>query len=218
MCTDHGMFRYLLKYVGKYSVLADYVDDVPRDENGDLNKYFDDFYIPCKSGIVIKNTYFDNLLAIWFYEKPAMGKRYYNMIKSKYKDIFLQLDDSSDDVIILFNADDIEKIATIVKPKKKQKNVDPIESLKLVKGDKVKYNIPQSDSMKLRGAVKELPRKGKKKFLDNLGYDYINEVMSKKNKGFNIKVELNKSGLGIREYIHSKDLWDGYIDYVETHK
>ena len=52
------MYRYLLKYVGMYRVKAELDDakkDFPREDTGEVDKSFEDLYIPCAKGI-IKHT------------------------------------------------------------------------------------------------------------------------------------------------------------------
>ena len=65
--TDY-MYRYLLKYVGTYRVLAEYdveLKDFPRDETGTIDPSFEDLYIPCRRG-VIKHSYKDKDILVLY--------------------------------------------------------------------------------------------------------------------------------------------------------
>ena len=59
----NNMYRYLEKFIGTYRVMAEYdlqTNDFPRDEEGNIDKSFEDLYIPCSRGkSVIKHTYDD---------------------------------------------------------------------------------------------------------------------------------------------------------------
>ena len=81
------MFRYLEKFTGQYRVLPEFVDDIPRDEEGEIDESFEDLYIPCRKG-VIKHTYIDNdILAICFYDKASACKNTFKELKDKYPDL-----------------------------------------------------------------------------------------------------------------------------------
>ena len=140
------MFRFLEKYTGTYRVLGCLdlsTNDFPRDENGNIDSSYDDLYIPCSRGkSVIKHTYEDNKLVVCFYNKCSTARNVYKELKDKYKKLDIEFEDSGEDGLIYFNADDIKKIATIVKPKTSGASIKWNSSKNL---PKVKYEIPSED-------------------------------------------------------------------------
>ena len=120
--VEEYMFRYLEKYHGTYRVLSDYdlhTLDWPRDEEGNIDESFDDLYIPCRKG-VIKHCYDDyDKLALCFYNKNAsVVKNIYSEIKKRGPERDLELEDMGRDHIIYFYAEDMDKIAPVVVPRK----------------------------------------------------------------------------------------------------
>ena len=103
-----NMYRYLEKFIGTYRVMAEYdlqTNDFPRDEEGNIDKSFEDLYIPCSRGkSVIKHTYDDEVLVICFYDKSSTAKNVFNELKCKYKNIYLEYDDCGTDVLIYFKS------------------------------------------------------------------------------------------------------------------
>ena len=159
------MYRYLEKYIGTYRVLAYYdidLKDFPRDETGSIDKSFDDLYIPCKKGI-ITHTYDDfDRLALCIYDKrPSVAKNVYNEIKNKYPKIEIELEISGNDGFIYFNAEDIKKIATIVKPKTSGAKIKWNDNRNL---PKVEYCIPEEDNKKLVDIMSSLNKTQKNAF------------------------------------------------------
>ena len=100
----NNMYSYLEKFIGTYRVMAEYdlqTNDFPRDEEGNIDKSFEDLYIPCSRGkSVIKHTYDDEVLVICFYDKSSTAKNVFNELKCKYKNIYLEYDDCGTDALI----------------------------------------------------------------------------------------------------------------------
>jgi len=117
MSTD--MFRYLEKYVGKYRVLP-HLDiqthDFPRDEKGKIDESFEDLYIPCGSKIEIRHTYEPNILAFVIEDKAtSVADNNIKKIHAKYPEVTLTLDRVGRDAFVYFKADDIDKVAEVLK-------------------------------------------------------------------------------------------------------
>ena len=67
---ENTMFRYLLKYVGKYEVKTHY--DIGAD--GFVDESADDLYIPCSKGKgEIRHTYKDGIL-VYYGPKKSVAK------------------------------------------------------------------------------------------------------------------------------------------------
>lgn len=198
------MFRFLEKYTGTYRVLGCLdlsTNDFPRDENGNIDSSYDDLYIPCSRGkSVIKHTYEDNKLVLCFYNKCSTARNVYKELKDKYKKLDIEFEDSGEDGLIYFNADDIKKIATIVKPKTSGASIkwNSVKNL-----PKVKYEIPTEDLKRLSDITKNLSRTDKMQFGRKLSLEFL--------ESYKLKDEQKQSRLSPKEFIHSKDLWDDYM-------
>ena len=198
------MFRYLEKYTGTYRVLG-YLDvntnDFPRTDNGDIDPSYEDLYIPCSRGkSVIKHTYEKDILVICFYGKNATAKNVYKELKDKYKKIYLKYEDCGEDGLIYFKADDIKKIATIVRPKTSGASIKWNSNKNL---PKVSYDIPKEDNDKLVTITKDLSRPQKMRFGKTVSSLFLTSK--------NLKEEQKQSRLTPKQFIHSKGLWEEYI-------
>ena len=207
------MYRYLEKYTGKYRVLGYYdidTEDFPRDDNDSIDESFDDLYIPCRKG-VIKHTYDDfDKLAICVYDKRgSVAKSIFDEICEKYPNIDVSLVTEGNDSYIYFYDSDISKIATIVKPKTSGAKIKWYDARNL---PKIEYNIPEEDANKLSKVLEKIPKRNRMIFMKTCNSEFL-EFISKKN--FDAKVDMKKSRLSAKEYIHKSNLWDKYIRFVK---
>lgn len=202
MCKE--MYRYLEKYTGTYRVLGHLdldTQDYPRDENGSIDESYDDLYIPCSRGkSVIKHTYEKDILVICFYGKASTAKNVYTELKDKYKNIYLKFERIGEDGLIYFNADDIKKIATIIKPKTSGASIKWNSNRNL---PKVEYEIPKVDLDRLAKITKNLTKTQKMQFGRKVSSEFLDS--------HKIKDEQKQSRLSPKEFIHSKGLWDDYM-------
>lgn len=202
MCDS--MYRYLEKFTGTYRVLGhlDLVtNDFPRNESGEIDESYEDLYIPCSRGkSEIKHTYDEDRLVVCFYNKCSTAKNVYKEIKDKYKNINIEFEDIGEDGLIYFDADDIKKIATIVKPKTSGASIkwNSVKNL-----PKVKYEIPSKDLTRLSNITKDLSRTEKMQFGKKLASEFLSS--------HKLKEEQKQSRLSPKEFIHSKGLWDDYM-------
>lgn len=207
------MYRYLEKYTGTYRVLAYYdieLNDFPRDETGSIDKSFDDLYIPCRKGI-ITHTYDDfDRLALCIYDKrPSVVNKIYDEIRNKYPKINLKLEILGNDGYIYFNADDIKKIATIVKPKTSGAKIKWSDNRNL---PKVEYIIPEEDNKQLVKVMDSLTKTQKMHFAKSCNSAFLDSISNSK---YDAKTEMKKSRLSAKEYIHSIGMWDKYIKFAK---
>ena len=203
------MYRYLMKYVGTYRVKAEldlHTNDFPRLDNGEIDTSFDDLYIPCTKG-VIKHTYIDDdVLSCCFYDKAQQARNVYLALKEKYPKLLIELEDDGMDGIIYFNAKDIKKVATIVKPKTSGKDIPPFSEKNL---PKIQYTIPAKDLSDLYAITQSLSRGQTMQFFKKTNDDFIKSLPKAD------KVALKESRLGRREFIHYRGLWEKYLKYVK---
>lgn len=209
------MYRYLLKYVGTYRVRAVYdaeKEDFPKTSTGGIDPSFEDLYIDCAKGI-IKHTYKGNdILVLCFYEKIGTTNNVYKEIKEKYPKLDIELELCGSDGFIYFNAKDIKKIATIVKPRTSGAKIDPFSNKNLPKVD---YKIPAKDMAELYSLTEHLSKTETMHFYKKVNSDFINSVRKLDGKKFDAKEALKKSRLSSRDFIHSIGLWDKYLTYVK---
>ena len=111
-----------------------------------------------------------------------------------------------------FHADDIKKIATIVKPKTSGAKIDPFSTKNL---PKVNYKIPSKDITELYSITENLSKTETLQFYRKVNSDFISSINKLNGKKINLKEEFKKSRLNSREFIHSIGLWDKYIEYVK---
>lgn len=203
------MYRYLLKYVGTYRVKAEYdwfTNDFPRNENSGIEDSFEDLYIPCSKG-VIKHTYLGNdILALCFYDKAKTGLTVFESLQKKYPKLEMELDDDTPDVFIYFQADDIKKIATIVKPKTAGAKINPFSDKNL---PKMAYKIPSKNLTELYAITHDLNRIDTMQFFRQVNKDYIAKMPKA------LKQEIKSTRLGQKEFFHYKGLWADYMKYVK---
>jgi len=211
------MFRYLEKYVGKYRVLAPYdtgTEDFPRDESGSIDESFDDMYIPCSKG-EIRGTAFndDRELLAWYTTSGQQGRNVFKEVKEKYPKIALIEDDcGSYDYYFYFEAKDINKIATVVKPRTNGAKIKPFSDKNL---PKPVYSIPEEDDIKFNEIVKDLQAIDKMQFVRSCCSEFDEIIQAKKGKRYDIAAERKKSKLKPKMFIHSIGLWNDFIKFTK---
>lgn len=225
--------NYLRRYVGTYRVKADYdtyTNDFPRDEFGNIDPSFDDYYIVCDKNVQIRHAWQSML---WCYIPNITKGR--NILKQLYNELlcegkkdwkkltisdeklcndlntltFLKNVEFTDgEVCFDFSSNQIEIISKIVKPSTKGKNINPLSSKNLPKKtsclstqNKVDYKkATQYDLSKVE--IMQLIKS-------------TNESFAKKNLPKDYKLEMKKLKLDFKSYVYSKQLWDKYIDVLK---
>lgn len=208
--TNDYMFRYLERYVGTYRVLAEkdlITGEIPDDEE------FEDLYIPCSRKSVIKHTYVGNdILQLYFHCGAKTAKNVYEELKQLGVDCELEADDCIDG-IILFHANDMDKVTKVVKPRTSGKKIHPLMNQNANKKNKPeKYKIPKEDIEKLYENAANMDKKTKLQFFRAVGSEYIKELSKKLET--DCKVQMKQLGLNTKDYIHSNGYWDDYVNFV----
>ena len=210
--TNDYMFRYLEKYVGKYRVLADV--DLETNKFPDSSS-FEDFYIPCNRGCVIKHTYVGNdILSLCFYNSIGLAK---NVSKELSKLNIEHQDEISDDcvdAIILFNAKDIEKVAKVVKPKTNGKDIHPLSSRNLTKGKVSTYVIPEKDLDKLYKNTSSMTKTEKLQFFRKCNKEFLQKLQDE--EGVDCKTQMKIDGLDTKSYLHMNGYWKDYVKFINA--
>ena len=225
MSEQGKMFRYLLKYVGKYKVLTELTidGDYVRDAQGNIAPDYDELYIPCAYDGKIKHTYTDSILAYFTNKKSTYKKVIERFEKGG---IAYSVDDSEEDFIIYFDDRDMSKVAKIVGAQIKGKKISPFDDKKivakkpaskkevsanLVKG--VSYTLPPYDKQLYYKALSAIKDKGEKKAVREIATNAF--VQSLADKTFYTKRDNLK--MTSQEYIHYIGKWRDYINYIKEY-
>ena len=221
------MFRYLMKYVGKYRVLTELTPDTHdfvRDKNGNIHPDYDELYIECNYGGKIKHSYKEDILSYWT-DKISTYKSTLN--KFKENKIKYQLEDAGEEYIIYFNDADMDKVAKLVGAKTLGKKIKPfdeknipdriiVEPSKSVEPIVISvYKIPPDDMKPYYSAISPLPGKSEKmQLVKQTLVDF--DAVIKKSKGIDPVKEKEKLNINPKEYIHSIGMWDEYIKFLKN--
>ena len=217
------MDMYLVnKYKGKYRVRAHYDEqtkDFIRDDDGNLEESFGDFYLSGRSGIEIKHGTGSELSC--YVPKLQLGN---NVLKSYYdstigdhnhksmNEIISELksngyindvDILSIEVMFTFDADHLDILAPIIKLKTSGNSISPFSTRNLPKAP---YTIPKSDMDKYQRA------KGK---LSGLEIARLNEQFITENFDKNFKTDIRKEMLKPIQYFHKVGIWNKYCEFIK---
>lgn len=220
------MSNYLWEhYKGKYRVLADYdleTNDFPRDEQGNIDKDFNDFYIPGKKGVQIKHAGRDKLgvfiignsiaknILTNVYEKETNKKAPVKMEKlcesALLNNVIEEYTLYDGEALFIFKASNIEDWAKPCKLKTSGAKISPFSVKNLPKSN---YEIPEEDEMAYRKILEKLP-KDKRVAASRIATSNIKNTFNKKK----IK-EMKQLGMKLKQYIHYKELWDKLLTELE---
>lgn len=219
------MGQYLLKFKGKYRLLAELdkqTNDIPRNANGEIDQDDVEIYIACRHNMKI--TYYglnESRRGVLTAYIPSVirGRNIKKELKKQKIEIF-DYDESDEEVMFHFNAVDIEPVATLMKAKISGANISPFS----------KRNLPQrkdiiipDDEMK---KYKEISSKVDKKdmlMFKTWNTAFLNNVLQKKirketkDKSYDYKADMKKMKLGrqVKEFIWTKRYWQEYLNYLD---
>ena len=209
-------FRYLEKYVGKYCVRAELdpdTNDFPKDSKGKMYESFEDLYIPCSKGF-IKHTYEDDLLALYILEKPKTGEG----VKRKFdeENIWYRDESFGIDTLLFFHESDLKKVAKIIKPKIRGKNISPF-SKRALDNSIEDFEIPKEDLDRFKEITDklDLEHMAKIQFIKKTLKDFDTVIQKKKGSRYDISKQRKESNLKPKEFIYSIGMWDEYLDFVQ---
>lgn len=213
------------KYRGKYRVKAHYdlqTKDFIRDDEGNLDPDFGDFYLSGRSGIEVKHGVGSELAC--YIPKSQLGN---NILKSYYDSVIGNRGDKSMDKIVgelknggyvndvdilsteiffTFDADHLDTLAPIIKLKTSGASISPFSTRNLPKAP---YTIPKADMDKYKKA---------KDGLSGLEIARLNEQFIAENFDSDFKTNLRKEMLKPVQYFHKIGVWDRYCEFVRESK
>lgn len=229
------MAKYLMKYKGKYRIKPNLdleLNDVPRDEDGNIDNSYDDIYIKCANGAQI--YHFGGSILVSYI--PSIG-RGHNILIAIAKELKLIEEDSNmrdyetlysilnkdktvfdirendEEIEFKFNAKNIELIAKYLKPQTSGADISPFSSKNLPKAS---YVIPTDDLEEYKKITDSVPKENKL-MIGHITKEFMSNILSKDKlyRTVSMKVHMKQKMLRNKEYIHSMGYWDRYIKYLE---
>lgn len=219
------MNNYLYNhYKGKYRVLADYnldTNDFPRNEQGNIDESFEDFYIPGKKNIQIRhaggnvlgcyifsNTLGRNVLALIYEQElnKEPPKKMSDIADELIaKNIILNITYYDGEILFMFKNKYLDNWANILKLKKSGANISPLSSKNLPKSD---YIINSSDEKAYNDLFENLNKVTKLK-ISKMAIASLTNKFTKKQKA-----EMKKLCMKPKQYIHYIGKWDKLLDII----
>jgi hypothetical protein len=219
------MNNYLYKhYKGKYRVLADYdieTNDFPRDEQGNIDEDFNDFYIPGKKNVQIRHAG-NNKLGCYVFS-TTLGR---NILASIYErelnknppkkintladelikeNIITEITYYDGEILFIFPASYLEQWHDIFKLKKTGANISPLSSKNLPKSQ---YVINKKDEEEYNTLLKDL-NKQQKLLITKRATNNITSKFTKKQKA-----EMRQLCIKPKQYIHYIGKWDKLLNEI----
>lgn len=221
------------KYKGKYRVLADYdldTNDFPRDDSGNIDPDFNDFYIPGKKGVQIRHSYRDILGCYALGTSAKLGNNILKQIYTKefnkepteYKStdktmtrieielikasIIIEVTHYDDGILFTFNSKHLDDWANIFKLKTSGANISPLSSKNLPKSD---YKIPSKDENKYKELLPKNMDNIKKAQAVKKATKTIQSKFNKKQEN-----EMKKLCMKPRQYIHYINMWEDWLTEI----
>lgn len=219
------MNNYLYKhYKGKYRVLADYdieTNDFPRDEQGNIDEDFNDFYIPGKKNVQIRHAG-NNKLGCYIFS-TTLGR---NILASIYErelnknppkkintladelikeNIITEITYYDGEILFIFPASYLEQWHDIFKLKKTGANISPLSSKNLPKSQ---YVINKKDEEEYNTLLKDL-NKQQKLLITKRATNNITSKFTKKQKA-----EMRQLCMKPKQYIHYIGKWDKLLNEI----
>lgn len=229
------MSNYLMKYKGQYRIKPNLdlqLNDVPRDEHGNIDPSYDDIYIKCSNGAQIYN-YGHGILVAYI---SSIG-RGHNILISIAKELNLIDEDTNEreydalysrlnknrtvfdimendaEIEFKFNSKNMELIAKYLKPQTSGADISPFSTRNLPKSS---YTIPDEDLREYLEITNRIPKEDKL-LITHATKGFMSNILSKDSlyKTVSMKVDMRQKCLKSREYIHSVGKWNEYIKYLE---
>ena len=202
---------YLIdKFKGIYRLRVPINQDI-NDFNRKLNGTYEDIdvYIDCQHGNKI--FYYGNSILEAYIPSLQRGHNIIKTLQQIDPSIITYLQEGDSEVIFRFKYSNSDKVISLLKPRTSGANISPFSSKNLPKSD---YTIPDEDLILYKNIVAKIPRESILTITHSTN-NFIKTLATKKNPMENIKADMKLKGLKGKEYIHSIDKWNEYIEYLE---
>ncbi len=123
------------------------------------------------------------------------------------------IEDTDSEVLFKFKAKNIDTIAKYVEPKTFGASISPFSKRNL---RREKYNIPSEDLAQYKKITAIIPKGGMRVYVD-MNNAFLDSLVGRKHKNNNIKEDMQRSGLKVREYIHKINKWNEYITFIKNY-
>ena len=176
------------------------------------NENFEDIdcYIDCKYGN--KVFHYGHSILEAYIPSIIRGHNIIKYINDNFgKDVISNVIETNAEVFFRFNAKYDDKIIPLLKPKTSGASISPFSSKNLPKNKD--YKIPDEEFDTYKNIVDKIPRE-RILSITHITSDFIKSLTTKKNNLENIKADMALKGLKGKEYIHSIDKWEDYINYL----
>lgn len=240
------MAGYLKKYISKYRVKADYnlaTNDFIRDKDGNLDKSFDDYYIPCSNNSkirhyqqkillyycpsigrfknILKKIYEDEIGDIEKYQIVKISDKGNKIITTSYEEIYKELLDK-EILIDIIEFDDegefkfkVDKIDYIAKLVGAKTSGASISPFSPKNLPSKKYNIPPEE-LALYKEITSVLDKNELLIINKIQNQFDSVIQAKKGKLYDINAKRKLSCLSGKEYIHSIGLFNDYLEFLRA--
>lgn len=204
-------------FKGKYRIvpeLSPESHDVPREEDGTVDKSYDDLYIKCQFGNKI--YYYGRGTFVAYIPSIIRGK---NILKkmdetnTPYSDPHIY----DSEVEFKFKTADMDAVANLLKASSFGADITPYSLKNFPKAD---ITIPM-DKMDEYKKIIALVQKEDLLTFSRFTQSFLSDVLAKKlgrrNKPFDYKTDMKKIMMArqTKEYIYTKNMWDEYLKYLE---
>lgn len=203
--------NYLIShYKGTYRLKVPYnikTNQFPRKLNGTFEDI--DAYIDCQYGNKIFSYGHSTLQA--YIPSLIRGHNIIKSLQNYRQDIIFNIEETDSEILFMFKAKDDNKIIPLLKPRTSGASISPFSTKNLPRNKD--YKIPEEDLVAYKNIASKIPRE---RILDitHTTNNYLKSLVTKKNTWDDIKADMALKGLKGKEYIHSIDKWNEYIDYL----
>lgn len=200
------------KYKGKYRLLAPYdkiTNQFPRKLNGSYEDI--DVYIACRNDVKI--YYFGHGILEAYIPSKKRGKKIIESIfDENSEDIIYDIHYTDSECYFKFNSKNMDILEKYLCPRTSGAGISPFSSKNL---PKTKYEIPESDFTLYKDIVKDVP-KNKTLMISQVTNNYLKSLVTSKHTWEDIKLDMSLKGIKGKNYIHSINKWNEYIEYLKA--
>lgn len=204
-------------FKGKYRIVPELspdTHDVPREEDGSVDKSFDDLYIKCSYGNKI--YYYGHGTFVAYIPSKIRGN---NIVKELDKNniLFYDLHVYDSEVEFKFKAANMDTVADLLKANTSGANISPFSSKNFPKSD---VSIPINKIEKYKDVIAPV-EKSDLLVISKITQAFLSDILAKKlgyrNKPFDYKTDMKKLMMSrqAKEYIYTKNMWNEYLKYLE---
>ena len=179
----------------------------PREYTGLYSE--NDIYIDCYKNIRI--YHYGNRTLMAYIPSIGRGHNIIKLINEIESDLIFDIEETSQEILFKFNYKHSDKIIPLLNPKTSGANISPFSSRNLPKNKD--YKIPDEEFVSYKEMVSKIPRE---RMIDitHTTNNYLKSLTTKRNTWEDIKADMAKKCLKPKEYIHSIDKWNDYINYL----